>query len=661
MSSFSVSSRLTISDWRAYQAAYGRRAQYRGWRGAVLMLGVPVVVVFLAYAALRLTHTAVERSWFFIGVLIGYGVLIGVARLISFWTKPLPDGAFLGEWNFDFSPVGIRVSRPLIDSTSSWGVVREISSTTDHIFIWTDVITALVVPIRDLPAGLTWEAAESALSDLRALSQPEANAGLAQPTVPSVALRATGRVPRLPASAGRSIQAALRWLSWRRFDGHAMHAPDFAIALVACLSVGLLIALDRLGVGQGAQFSYFGLQAIACKALGLLGIGWLLWRTTYPQASWRTVLFVLAVLTLLAVPARWGADNLTDGATRVALDWAFLAAQTVYLARALRVTTGYAQARAVALSLVALLIGTALMSRYLDMGPLWYPQDDEEMSSYTRSRNEAERLLMMQPARIDASVASMAPRSGGMSFYMVGFAGVGEQKVFAGEVALAAKVIGDRYATPKRTLLLVNDQRDLESRPLASVTGLKLALSDIGKRMDRERDALIMVISSHGSEAPAISVSNGGIPLNDLTGRDLKEALDRAGIRWRIIIISACHAGAFIPYLRDPRSIVITAAAADRTSFGCSNDRDLTYFGEAFFRDALPGASSLRSAFETASANIAAREHAQRLTPSMPTAYFGAAIESRLAAVRRANASSRQSVVTGDSKRDARSRVADVR
>ena len=30
-------------------------------------------------------------------------------------------------------------------------------------------------------------------------------------------------------------------------------------------------------------------------------------------------------------------------------------------------------------------------------------------------------------------------------------------------------------------------------------------------------------------------------------------------------------AGAFIPYLRDDRSILIMAAAADRTSFGCSN------------------------------------------------------------------------------------------
>ena len=98
------------------------------------------------------------------------------------------------------------------------------------------------------------------------------------------------------------------------------------------------------------------------------------------------------------------------------------------------------------------------------------------------------------------------------------------------------------------------------------------------------------------------------------------------------MIISACHAGAFIPYLSDDQSIVITAAAADRTSFGCSNDRDLTNFGEAFIRDALPGVPSLRAAFEQARDSIAVREQSEGLTPSMPTAHFGAALEHRLEA-----------------------------
>jgi hypothetical protein len=639
---FSVSSRLTLSDWKAYEAAYSRRTQTRGWRGAALTLGVPILMGLLGYMSMRFARTAVEGDWLFIGVLIGYGSLVVVGRIVRFWMRPLRDAAFLGDWTFDFSPVGIRVRRPHVDSTSSWGAVREITSTTDHLLIWIDAIAAFVVPVRDLPAGTSREAAQAALNDLRTQARSEQD-GTDMAAAPSVVHHVAERPPELPRSLARSMEAVVRWLSWRMFDGRALEAPDFAIALLAFLSVVLLIGLDRIGVGPKAEFSYFGVQALACKTLGLLGIAWLIWRTTDPQVSWRTVLFVLAGLTLLAVPVRWGIHHFMTGGAALAAAWGFFVVQTVYLARALTVATGHRQLRAVVISLVVLLIGGGLISGYLEMGRLWYAPESEELSSYEHTEHEAERLLMSQPARIDAAVASMAPRSGDTSMYMVGFAGVGEQKVFTGEISLAARVIADRYGTQKRTLLLVNDQRDLESRPLASVTGLKLALADIGKRMNPEHDVLILVISSHGSKDPAISVSNGGIPLNDLTGKDLKQALDAAGIRWRVVIISACHAGAFIPYLLDERSIVIAAAAADRTSFGCSNDRDLTNFGEAFIRDALPGASSMRAAFETARASIAAREHAEGLTPSMPTAYFGSAMEKRLRELEKPHQNSRPS------------------
>jgi transposase InsO family protein len=151
--------------------------------------------------------------------------------------------------------------------------------------------------------------------------------------------------------------------------------------------------------------------------------------------------------------------------------------------------------------------------------------------------------------------------------------------------------------------------------------------------MNIDRDVLFLSISSHGTDDPAIIVSNSQLPLQDLTDEDLADALRESGIKWRVIIISACYAGGFIERLSDPQTIVITAAAADRTSFGCSNDRDLTYFGEAFYRDALPTASSLRGAFDTAKAAIAARERLEHVTPSNPQAYFGEAMEERLASM----------------------------
>jgi hypothetical protein len=248
------------------------------------------------------------------------------------------------------------------------------------------------------------------------------------------------------------------------------------------------------------------------------------------------------------------------------------------------------------------------------------------------SWQQGERLLFEQSDRIDAVIAHLAgPTSPGPSAYMVGFAGVGEQRVFAGEIALAARVIGDRYGTASHTVLLVNDGRDLEAHPLATVSGLRRTLREIAARMDRNRDVLFLVLSSHGSDEPAISVSNGSLPLKQLTGEELAAALKDSGIRWKVIVISACHAGAFIPPLKDDGTIILTAAAADRTSFGCSSDRDLTYFGEAFFRDALPKAATLKEAFDQAANAVSTRELAEHMTPSKPQAFYGAAVSAEIA------------------------------
>ena len=148
-------------------------------------------------------------------------------------------------------------------------------------------------------------------------------------------------------------------------------------------------------------------------------------------------------------------------------------------------------------------------------------------------------------------------------------------------------------------------------------------MSAIAEKMNPDRDILFLALSSHGSADPLLSVSNGTLPLEQLSDDDLETALRESGIKRRIIVISACYAGAFIDSLKNPDTIVITAAAADKTSFGCSDDRDLTYFGEAFYRDALPNAKTLQAAFEQAKAAIAVREKQEHETPSDPQAFFG--------------------------------------
>lgn len=239
-------------------------------------------------------------------------------------------------------------------------------------------------------------------------------------------------------------------------------------------------------------------------------------------------------------------------------------------------------------------------------------------------------LVDRQPAMIDARVQAISGHSPpGPQVYFLGFAGVGEERVFAQEIDLAARRFAGRFGHDERSLRLVNDQRDLEAYPLASVAALRYALKALGRVMDQD-DVLFLALSSHGWKDATLAISNAGMRPDSLGAKQLAQMLDEAGIRWRVIVVSACYAGTFIKPLANEQTIVITAAAKNRPSFGCGADSELTYFGEAFYRDALPGAPSLRAAFEAARGAITAREKAERQRPSNPQASFGALMEAKL-------------------------------
>ena len=81
----------------------------------------------------------------------------------------------------------------------------------------------------------------------------------------------------------------------------------------------------------------------------------------------------------------------------------------------------------------------------------------------------------MQRALIDAQVArfSSEPDPRGR-VYFLGFAGVGEERVFAEEIKLAAQRVGEKYGSSTRSVLLLNDRRDLAT--LAARLGVVIAL-----------------------------------------------------------------------------------------------------------------------------------------------------------------------------------------
>ena len=148
--------------------------------------------------------------------------------------------------------------------------------------------------------------------------------------------------------------------------------------------------------------------------------------------------------------------------------------------------------------------------------------------------------------------------------------------------------------------------------------------------MNADEDTLFLFLSSHGYRDHRLSAVQPPLELASLTPTALARLLQDAGIKWRVIVVSACYSGGYIEPLRDDNTIVITASAAERTSFGCETGRDFTYFGEAYFRDALERTRSFTQAFELAKASVAKREADEGLTPSLPQMWVGRAIGERL-------------------------------
>jgi hypothetical protein len=102
-----------------------------------------------------------------------------------------------------------------------------------------------------------------------------------------------------------------------------------------------------------------------------------------------------------------------------------------------------------------------------------------------------------------------------------------------------------------------------------------------------------------------------------------------------VLVVSACYSGGFLEPLKDANTVVITAADAKSTSFGCAAGRDFTYFGRAYFGEALGRTFSFTEAFETARASVGEQERAERLSPSSPQIFIGNAVRDKLASIER--------------------------
>jgi len=203
---------------------------------------------------------------------------------------------------------------------------------------------------------------------------------------------------------------------------------------------------------------------------------------------------------------------------------------------------------------------------------------------------------------------------------VVSFGLYGPERVFAREASGAAQALRVWFGAEARPLVRFNTRQGGGVTPAT----LAASLRAVGSVMDTNKDVLVLFLTSHGSPAGLDIVA--GSRTSILTPPALRDMLDASGAKYRVVIISACYSGVFVPVLANPRTLVITAAAADRSSFGCEDRATWTYFGEAFFHQALKRASTLQSAFSEARRMVTAREQHEGFQPSNPQMAGGAEV-----------------------------------
>jgi hypothetical protein len=225
-----------------------------------------------------------------------------------------------------------------------------------------------------------------------------------------------------------------------------------------------------------------------------------------------------------------------------------------------------------------------------------------------------------------------AQRPGSIDLYAIGVAGDGTEDVFRNEAEYFATLVRTRFHARGVVTLVSNpDSVGKKPQPLASYDNLYDAVTGVARKMDKHEDILLLYLTMHGTHDHELALYFPPYVEDALTVDDLRFVLHKAGIRNRVVVISACYSGGFIPRLKNDDTLIMTAARSDRPSFGCGADSTATFFGRAWLVEGLNRTTDFAEAFRHAQARIQTWEKLEGDDPSHPQVSEGKGIAKRLA------------------------------
>ncbi len=273
--------------------------------------------------------------------------------------------------------------------------------------------------------------------------------------------------------------------------------------------------------------------------------------------------------------------------------------------------------KATALALTMLVSNSAV-------GQQAFNAEEAAKSGWSMEQNRSATWHLAQHRRLGAAIAALQPQRAGVVDTYIVSVGLDSDPVFGREAGEAAKVLGRRYSAAGRTIFLTAGADDKAvGTPQGSPPNLAIALAAVADKMNLKEDVLILFATTHGDPVSGLVYRDGANGVGMIAPQRLASLLDGLGFERRMILLSACYAGVFMPNLTSENSIIMTAAASNRTSFGCTPGNDWTFFGDALVNNALRKTQTFDKASDEAVLLISNWEATRKLVPSRPQIFVG--------------------------------------
>ena len=262
----------------------------------------------------------------------------------------------------------------------------------------------------------------------------------------------------------------------------------------------------------------------------------------------------------------------------------------------------------------------------------WWESDSSPDEGAGAGATPVSELVQAAQSRLldDALGALDDERPGVIDLYFVAFAADAREPALREDALHAQQVMDERWDTRGRSLVLANDPATLMETPFATVSNLREALREIGAAIDSESDVVMIYIAGRGG-ASGVEVSHPPLDLLPLAPSTLRALLDDAGIKRRIVVVSACRSAAFAQALADESTVVLAAGGGDD---GACAPADMRALGDALFTRGLAQGDSFAEALAQAQRTMT--EHGGK-----PALSIGSSMTDVLKALDRGNAARR--------------------